>query len=311
MRIVVTALRVVCFCVLVFFQFCGSVSAAPIDTLQLKADWNAVVRDAEDTLLGRRFAERVASYLVQANSWKASLPQFEGVSDVIAEGGSLRLITWAHPTALREWLHMGLIVKPNREGGVMCIPLSDRQLPVKKGLIEDDWLTARGDARSWVGAVYFRAKSFVYQRDTSYLLIGVAGRNAFVARRVIETLHITPDGTVNFGLPLIAQGEKRLGRILVAHSARVGMEINFVEGRQQVLMDHLSPASLEYAGMPSYYGPDFSYDALELSPSGLWVFTMNVDPKAFSKKAKRKPGQNAVVGRGDKRVGSYKANWKK
>lgn len=311
MRTVVAALRVVCFFVLVFLASGGRVYATPIDTLQLKAEWEAVVKSAEDTLLGMRFAERVASYLMQENAWNAVLPQFEGVSDVVAEGGALRLITWAHPTAAREWLHMGLIVKPGREGGVMCVPLYDRQLPVKNGLIENEWLTARGDERSWVGAVYFKAKAFIYQRDTAYLLIGVAGSNVFVARRVIETLHVTPDGAVNFGLPLIAQGEKRLGRILVAHSARVGMEINFVEGRQQVLMDHLSPASLEYAGMPSYYGPDFSYDALELSPSGLWVFTMNVDPKAFSKKAKRKPGQNAVVGRGDKRVGSYKANWKK
>lgn len=301
--------------VVVAISFLGAAVAAPVcgaqrDTVQLKAEWTALLERGADTLAGRQFAAHLREYIEQEANWRVVLPSFEGVSDVEAKGGALRLITWAVPTPAREWLHMGLIVKPQRGGGALCVPLKDRQIPVGNGLVEEGWLTAQGDADSWVGAVYFDAKAFAYQRDTAYLLIGVAGFNAFVARRVVETLYVAADGTVRFGLPVIAQGQKRLGRIMMSHSARVGMEINFVEGKNQVLIDHLSPASGEYVGMPSHYGPDFSYDALELTKGGIWVYSTEVDPQTFNKAVKRKPGQNARLGKGDKSMGSYSPNWK-
>lgn len=286
------------------------VSAEPLDTLQLQAEWRAMLGQPADTVSAGRFAARLAAYIEQEASWRAPLPRLEGVSDITAKGGGLRLITWAHRSPASGWVHQGLIVRPRRGGGALCIALRDRQLPLEKGLIEKEWLTASGGADSWVGAVYFDAEAFVYQRDTAYLLLGVAGSNAFVTRRVVETLHVSPEGTARFGLPLIAQGEHRLGRIMMSHSARVGMEINFVEGKRQVLIDHLSPSSSRYVGMPAHYGPDFSYDALTLTRGGVWVYTTNVDPADFSKSTRRKAGQNARVGNGDRRVGSYEPNWK-
>lgn len=284
--------------------------AGPIDTLQLQAEWRALLAGPGDTLAASSFAEHLSAYFRHQANWRAPLPRVEGARDITARGGALRIITWAIPTPAREWKHMGLIVQPGPAGGVRCIPLRDRQLPVGRGLIEQEWLSAGCGADSWVGAVYSAAEAFAYQRGTAYLLLGVAGSNAFVTRRVIETLYVTPEGDVRFGLPLIAQGQSRLGRIMLSHSARVGMEINFVEGKGQVLIDHLSPASPQYAGMPAYYGPDFSYDALVLSRGGVWVYSMNVDPTAFSKSPKRRERQSARPARGDSRIGSYIPNWK-
>ncbi len=302
-----------CRVLLLLLLSCATITRAlgeAIDTLQLKAEWESSVRHAEDTLRAQAFADHLRAYLEQSSNWKVPLPRFDGVSDVEAKGGALRLITWAFPLASREWAHMGFLVRPRRGGGVLCVPLRDKKLLVGDGMIQESWLTEAGDANSWVGAVYFDAKAFPYGRDTAYLLIGVAGYNAFVARRVIETLHVTPAGEAHFGLPLLMQGQRRLGRIMLSHGARVGAEINFVPGKNQVLMDHLSPSSDAYVGMPAYYGPDFSYDALELGPGGVWVYTTDVDPQAFNKPSKRKVGRNARVGRGSKGVGEYTPNWK-
>lgn len=284
--------------------------AEPIDSLQLRSEWQALLAGPTDSLQPRRFADRLAAYIMQEANWRTPIPRLEGVSDVIARGGALRLITWALGTPSREWVHSGLIVKPSREEGVLCIPLRDRRIPLRDGTIQEEWLTALGSADAWVGAVYFEARAFPYQRDTAYLLLGVAGSNAFVTRRVIETLYVSPRGEAQFGLPLIAQGQQRIGRIMVSHSARVGMEINFVEGKSQVLIDHLSPSSSQYTGMPAHYGPDFSYDALVLSRGVMWVYTMNVDPAAYSKRAKGNRAQIVRPASGDRRIGSYTPNWK-
>ena len=52
--------------------------------------------------------------------------------------------------------------------------------------------------------------------------------------------------------------------------------LKFDENEKQIVFDHLSPKSPQFTGQYQYYGPDFSYDALEFK-KGKWVYIKDVD----------------------------------
>ena len=140
-----------CRVLLLLLLSCATITRAlgeAIDTLQLKAEWESSVRHAEDTLRAQAFADHLRAYLEQSSNWKVPLPRFDGVSDVEAKGGALRLITWAFPLASREWAHMGFLVRPRRGGGVLCVPLRDKKLLVGDGMIQ---VVDRGGRCEFVG----------------------------------------------------------------------------------------------------------------------------------------------------------------
>jgi hypothetical protein len=75
------------------------------------------------------------------------------------------------------------------------------------------------------------------------------------------------------------------------YSADVSMSLKYNEKRNQIIYSHLGPRkegpSLE--GLPQFYGPDGSYDALELKKNK-WITVEDVDirnEKSKNDKAKK------------------------
>ena len=54
------------------------------------------------------------------------------------------------------------------------------------------------------------------------------------------------------------------------------MTIQYEEKAKRFVFDHLAPSKPIYQNQFEYYGPDFSYDALEYR-KGKWVLVENVD----------------------------------
>ena len=54
------------------------------------------------------------------------------------------------------------------------------------------------------------------------------------------------------------------------------MMLRFDEREELIVFDHLAPMEPKYEGDRSYYGPDFSYDALEFK-KGKWILIENVE----------------------------------
>ncbi len=284
--------------------------AQEVDTLVLRRLWEASSAQLYDTALGHQFCDSLEAYLQQHGGISAPLPRLLGLADITDSMRTLRVMTWGHRLLDHAWCYLGLIVCQQPDQAPQFYPLHDRRIPVGDGHVPEEWLTYRCSPNDRVGAVYFDIIPFALPtQEVAYILLGVAGANDFVTRRVVEVLQPTGEGLL-FGLPCISYGKARYGRLIFAHGSRVGMNMQYLPGFKLLILDHLSPSKEEYFDLPQYYGPDFSFDALRLQPDGRWLFESNIDVRPYLPKPRKRP-QRQATGHGDPQLGQYVPNWKR
>jgi len=128
----------------------------------------------------------------------------------------------------------------------------------------------------WLGALYYQVVPFENKNKTCYLLLGWDGNKDRTSKKVIEILSFSKKGEVKLGLPLINWRGKRLSRVVFEYSKQAQMSLKYHGRANCVVFDHLSPSESRYANQFEYYGPDFSYDALEYK-NGLWQLIEEFD----------------------------------
>jgi hypothetical protein len=128
----------------------------------------------------------------------------------------------------------------------------------------------------WYGALYYEIRSFVRGDSTLYLIIGLDINGLLTNSKVIDILWFNSDNRPVFGSPLINIRNRIYHRMIFKYSAQVSMMVRYDSVLDRVVFDHLSPSSPRFEGEYQYYGPDFSYDALELK-DGLWWFIEDID----------------------------------
>ena len=121
----------------------------------------------------------------------------------------------------------------------------------------------------WLGALYYQIVPFENKNKTMYLLLGWDGNEGRTCKKVIETLSFSKTGEAELGVPLINWRGKRLSRVIFEYSKQVQMSLKYHQREKLVVFDHLSPSEARYANQFEYYGPDFSYDALQFK-NGMW-----------------------------------------
>lgn len=129
---------------------------------------------------------------------------------------------------------------------------------------------------NWPGALYYQIIPFKNKSRNSYFLIGWDGNDFRTNKKIIEVFNFDENGQVTFGQPLILWRGKMLSRIIFEYAKQARMTIQYNEKEKQIVFDHLAPSSPIYQNQFEYYGPDFSYDALEYQ-KGKWVLVENVD----------------------------------
>jgi len=129
---------------------------------------------------------------------------------------------------------------------------------------------------NWPGALYYQIIPFKKKAISSYLLLGWDGNNFQTNKKIIEVLSFDRKGQVAFGQPLILWKGKILSRIVFEYAKQARMTIQYNEKEKRIVFDHLAPSSPVYQNQFEYYGPDFSYDALEYR-NGKWVLVENVE----------------------------------
>jgi len=139
--------------------------------------------------------------------------------------------------------------------------------------LKQDTILREGE---WYGALYYDIQPFVYDDTTFYVLLGIDLSNTFTTSKVIEVLDPNSADGLIFGSPRIKSPRGLAGRFLFHYSASVSMLLRFNEKRDMIHFDHLSPSSPQLIGEFQFYGPDFSYDALEYR-NGFWYFIEDVD----------------------------------
>lgn len=133
-----------------------------------------------------------------------------------------------------------------------------------------------GTTTKWFGMLY----TSIVECDGYYTLIAWDGNSKLITRKFIDVLYFKNDGTPVFGKDVFKFPKKNPRRLMFEYSSEVTMSIKYNEKRNQIVYSHLAPKQegslLE--GMYQYYGPDGSFDALELKKDK-WVTVEDIDAR--------------------------------
>ena len=128
----------------------------------------------------------------------------------------------------------------------------------------------------WYGALYYDIRVFSSGGSTKYLLLGLDLNGIYTHSKVIDFLNFDDESEPCFGAPLIMTGKQAAYRMVFTYSSMVSMMLRYDNDNNRILFDHLSPSEPRFAGVYQYYGPDSSYDALDLR-DGLWFISEDID----------------------------------
>ncbi len=130
----------------------------------------------------------------------------------------------------------------------------------------------------WYGALYYKILAHRYRGKTYYTLIGWDGKNNITNRKVVDALSFQGK-TVILGSSIFKDEKERPAhRLIYEYANDVSMALNYDDKEKMIIMDHLEPEDSRFVGQYQFYGPDFSYDALQFS-KGVWVLKRDVFAK--------------------------------
>ena len=136
----------------------------------------------------------------------------------------------------------------------------------------------------WFGMLYIS----LIECDGFYTLIGWDGNDKIMQRKFIDVLYFKSNGTPIFGKDVFKFPRKNPKRLMFEYSSDITMSVKYNDKRNQIIYSHLGPNQegnlLE--GQFQYYGPDGSYDALELKKDR-WVVVEDVDIRGEKNKNDR------------------------
>ena len=130
----------------------------------------------------------------------------------------------------------------------------------------------------WYGALYYNLLANRYRGKTYYTILGWDGKDNITNRKVVDV--ITLQGrSVILGASIFKDDKERpTNRLIYEYANDVSMALNYDEKEKMVIMDHLAPEDYRFEGQYQFYGPDFSYDALEFK-KGEWILITDVFAK--------------------------------
>lgn len=148
--------------------------------------------------------------------------------------------------------------------------LADRSMTIKNPE------TYIGSPEKWFGMLYTQ----LIECDDYYTLIGWDGNDKLTTRKFVDILYFRQNGDAVFGKDVFKFPRKNPKRLMFECSSDVVMSVKYDHKRNQIVYSHLGPKQegnlLE--GQFQYYGPDGSYDALELK-KGKWVTIEDIDAR--------------------------------
>jgi hypothetical protein len=136
----------------------------------------------------------------------------------------------------------------------------------------------------WYGMLYYA----LIECEGFYTLLARDMNDKITQKKIIDVLYFKSDGTPTFGKDVFKFPKKNPKRLVFEYSTEITMSLKYDEKRNQIVYSHLGPNQegglLE--GQYQYYGPDGSYDALELKKDK-WVVIEDVDARGEKTKNDR------------------------
>ena len=152
---------------------------------------------------------------------------FESIKTLIkitSGDNRFRIFHWNLPARDGKNRYFGFLKMLHRESPVV-FPLTD----FSDSLASPD--TVLLDTRHWFGALYYKVISGKTALGKQfYTLLGWAGNNSTITRKVIEILSFDDHGTPQFGLPVFPDYEGgKMTRIIFSYSASTSMSLKYEE----------------------------------------------------------------------------------
>jgi hypothetical protein len=130
----------------------------------------------------------------------------------------------------------------------------------------------------WYGALYYRILADKHRGKTYYTVLGWDGKDNITNRKVVDVIMLQGK-SVMLGSSIFKDKEDHPAhRIIYEYANDVSMALNWDEKEKMIIMDHLAPEDSRLEGNYQFYGPDFSYDALQFK-KGEWVLVKDVFAK--------------------------------
>ncbi len=226
--------------------------------------------EMEKQQINSRLVSLFLQTLGSDSSFYYPFPELDHLGILYSPDSLFRICQWNLPHRDGTQTYTGFIQdKPGTAGGQVHV-LTDGSAS------QEDPANIILPAESWFGCLYHEIIPARYDSLTYYMLLGTDFNNLFTAKKIIDVLWFDSAGNPRFGLPLIMYGDSLRCRLVFEYNARAKMSLRYHPERKMIIFDHLSPPDPSYAGQYQFYGPDFSYDALEYR-EGLWYLREDVD----------------------------------
>jgi len=138
-----------------------------------------------------------------------------------------------------------------------------------------------GSPDKWIGMLYYS----LIDCEGYYTLLGRDMNDKITQRKFIDVLYFKSTGDPVFGKDVFKFPKKNPKRLMFEYSADISMSLKYNDKRNQIVYDHLAankPDGL-LDGQFQYYGPDGSYDALELK-NDKWIVVEDIDARSEKNK---------------------------
>jgi hypothetical protein len=271
-----------------------SVVAQRADSLdyELKIAESELAQLQVATFHSKKEAERIDGNKRFLGAWDriASNPRvlsypFASLKDVSvlnSKDGKLRLVTWNLFKDDGTHIYFGYLfvnnekhvkkgfLRSEKTSEFNAFKLLDRSMTIKNPE------TFTGSPDKWFGMLYTQ----LIDCGDYYTLIGWDGNDKLTQRKFIDVLYFKNDGAPVFGKDVFKFPRRNPRRLMFEYSNEVSMSLKYHEKKGQIIYSHLASKQegelLE--GQYQFYGPDGSFDALQLHKDR-WVLVEDVDAR--------------------------------
>lgn len=231
--------------------------------------------DTEKEKINDKLIYNFSVFLNNPTSFNADFSAIPYIQVLKSSDKLLNIITWNLAFSDGSFKYFGFLQYKNK-GKLYVYFLQDRKY-YNEQISEEEENAKKGYSTNfvWYGALYYEIITKKEQSNTYYTLLGWDGANYQITRKVIEVLHFSRNKPI-FGGKVFRQDKQTSGRTIFEYSDKTSMMLRYSDKMNMIIFDHLSPSEEKYVGIPSFYGPDFSYDAFVFQ-GGRWNFLSNVD----------------------------------
>ncbi|MCB0396303.1 MAG: hypothetical protein KDD36_06605 [Flavobacteriales bacterium] len=227
-------------------------------------------KDPERSEACLQFSTLLQTTLERDKSFLYPFDSLSSIARLTAPDRTFRIFNWNMPLDDGTFRYFGMVqTYDKKKKSSMLFSLTDGSAE-----ISDPESKLLG-ADNWYGALYYSIIPEQKKRSTYYTLIGWDGNNPQTTKKVIDVIYFDK-GKLRFGAPIFMIPKARPYRLIYEYSSQAIMSIRYYPEPHRIIMDHLAPSKPQLEGQFIYYGPDLTYDALELK-EGKWIYIPNVN----------------------------------